>query len=125
MTTLSTLDPNNVQSVGTVANQAIQSSAPPYAPIVSGTGNPLAGGADNTLATNVAGEIYTQSGDPASSVYGKTPSEHFSSNPIVSTPQDTLVNNAYLQPQNLQSANTATASYAPLPEKTQARGYTS
>ncbi len=116
---LDTLDPNNVQSTGTVGNEAIQSSASPYTPLVSAT----TAGAQSD-ATDVTGELKTEAGDPNNSVFAKNPNEQFTAKPIVSTAQDTLANNAYLQPQNLNQAASASPTFAPNPDKTNATGYT-
>src|SRR6266852_8261555 len=116
---LDTLDPNNVQSTGTVGDEAIQSSASPYTPLVSAT----TAGAQSD-ATDVTGELKTEAGDPNNSVFAKNPNEQFTAKPIVSTAQDTLANNAYLQPQNLNQAASASPTFAPNPDKTNATGYT-
>lgn len=112
MAVTDTLDPNDVNSVGTVANQAIGSSAPPYEPIVS----------QNNLTPAVKDMLATQASNPSYSAFGLNTQEHFTSNPIVSKPEDNL-NYTPLAKQQFDPIAQATATSAALPTKTEAQTY--
>src|SRR5438105_2822443 len=110
-----TFDPGSKGSLSTEANNVLATSGQPYTPLVGSGWTTGSDGSIQSLPSATTAQLQNEALDPN---FKLNPNESFTSKPIVSGPEDTLQNNAKLDPLQYGAANTATAYLQPTQAKT-------